>query len=94
MSNSEYLEEDFDEDSLTIRNCIFGFKCNKQWDELTLTSEDEVKFCQTCQKEVYFCSSDDELAAYVRLNRCVAIQKQGLISEVTMGYVIKRVDLD
>jgi len=88
-----YTGDDHDE-FLTIRNCVFGFKCDKKWHELTATSEDGIRFCQSCQKEVYFCSSDDELAAYVRLNRCVAIHREGVISEVTMGYVIDPRDSD
>ena len=95
MSNSEYLEEDFDEDSLTIRNCIFGFKCDKNWADLTHTESDGVRFCQSCQKEVFFCESDDELVKCVRLNRCVAMYKEeGFGNMTTMGYVIGPRDSD
>jgi hypothetical protein len=91
--NDNFIDDDYD-GLLTIRNCIFGFKCDKKWSELTITSDDEIKFCQTCQKEVYFCKSDDALASYVRLNRCVAIHREGIINEVTMGYVIGPRDSD
>ena len=60
---------------LTIRNCKFAYKCNAKWDDLQDTEDDEVKFCDDCQKEVFFCGSDDELIAQVHLNRCVAILK-------------------
>ena len=86
--------DDFDEDlgsgALTIRNCIFGFKCNKTWEDLGETSSDNVKFCQSCQKEVFFCESDDELVESIRLNRCVAVFKHGILGDVTatVGYPV------
>ncbi len=60
---------------LTIRNCVFAFKCTAKWEELDETADDSIKFCQECQKEVHYCSDDDELVTAVRLNRCVAIEK-------------------
>lgn len=63
-------------DQLTIRNCVFAFKCTAQWDELTLTDDDKIHFCQDCQKEVHLCEDDDELVVAVRLNRCVAIYRE------------------
>ncbi len=62
-------------DKLTIRNCKFAFKCSAKWDELQETEDDSIKFCDDCQKEVFFCENDDDLVAQVRLNRCVAILK-------------------
>ncbi len=58
--------------SLTIRNCRFAFKCDKDWDSLGYLGNDDVRFCQTCQKEVHFCNDDDELIQNIKLNRCVA----------------------
>ncbi len=60
----------------TIRNCIFAFKCSAIWEELDETVDDSIRFCQDCQKEVHYCANDDELVAAVRLNRCVAIDKE------------------
>jgi len=88
MVEGDDFDDDIDENSLTIRNCIFGFKCDKNWGELTRTESDEVRFCQSCQKEVFFCESDDELVRYVRLNRCVAMYKEeGFGNITTMGYI-------
>jgi hypothetical protein len=56
-----------------IRNCRFAFKCNAKWDELVHTRNDEIRFCGECQREVYYCYSDDDLAESIRLNRCIAI---------------------
>ena len=60
---------------LTIRNCIFAFKCSAIWDELEDTNDASIRFCQHCQKEVHYCADDEELVIAVRLNRCVAIEK-------------------
>ena len=63
------------DEALTIRNCIFAFKCTAKWDELTPTDDDKINFCEQCQREVYFCEDDEELANAVRLNRCIAINR-------------------
>lgn len=58
--------------NLTIRNCRFAFKCDKEWDSLDDTGDEDVRFCQTCQKEVHFCNDNFELIQNIKLNRCVA----------------------
>ena len=60
---------------LTIRNCKFSYRCSAKWDDLQATDDDDVRFCNDCQKEVFFCDSDDILVAFVKLNRCIAIVK-------------------
>ena len=72
---------------LTIRNCVFGVKCTAQWDDLEDTDDFSVKFCQYCQKEIYYCSDDEELVKSVRLNRCVAIDKYGT-GNLILGTII------
>ena len=57
-----------------IRNCVFAFKCDKSWDDMTSTKIHDVKFCQTCQREVYFCRTDQQLREAINLNRCVSIE--------------------
>ncbi len=75
---------------LTIRNCIFAFKCTAVWDELDDTADESIRFCQDCQKEVHYCSDDDEMVTAVRLNRCVAIEKEPgnrLLGDIDMGLI-------
>jgi len=62
-------------DKLTIRNCRFAFKCSSKWEDLQDTENDQIKFCNDCQKEVFFCEDDYALISHVRLNHCVAILK-------------------
>jgi len=59
--------------SYTIRNCTFAFKCSAVWNELEVTDEDDVRFCNDCQREVFLCLDDDDLARNIKLNRCITI---------------------
>ena len=60
---------------LSIRNCKFAYRCSAKWDDLQEINDDEVRFCNDCQKEVFFCDSDKTLITFIKLNRCVAILK-------------------
>lgn len=44
-----------------------------KWDDLKSTEEADVRYCQKCEKNVYFCHSDKQLWDAIRLNRCIAI---------------------
>ena len=73
-----------DDGNVSIRNCKFAFKCDKKWEDLIETNEDEIRFCDSCEREVHFCADDEELAYSVRLNRCVAFvrEHQSLMGDV------------
>jgi hypothetical protein len=47
--------------NLTIRNCPtqFRFVCPKTWDILALTDTNDVRHCEQCSRDVYFCVSDE-----------------------------------
>jgi hypothetical protein len=86
MSISEY----------TIRNCVFGFKCNASWDDMRiieLGDEDSdiggIRFCNTCQKEVYECTDDYQLVEHVRLNRCVTFMNEEFSIPRLTGDIIR-----
>jgi uncharacterized protein (TIGR02996 family) len=32
----------------------FQFECPKQWEKLTPTDDEQVRFCETCKKNVYY----------------------------------------
>lgn len=57
-----------------IRNCTFAFKCEKKWALLTQTKNTDVRFCEDCQREVFFCRTDAHLRESIVLNRCVAVE--------------------
>ena len=84
---------------MTIRNCVFAFKCTAKWEDMTVLSEDdsrdsEVRFCDSCQKEVYFCYDDNELVMNVHLNLCVAIERDSVFSITEVGDPIWKQDFD
>jgi hypothetical protein len=73
--------------NFSLRNCIFAFKCSQTWESLDETRDENVRFCNDCEKEVHYCSNDQELVESVRLNRCVAFSRNQEIHE--MGYIVE-----
>jgi hypothetical protein len=53
--------------------CAFKFVCNKTWDELTPTASPLIKFCGTCNHDVFLCSTQNEVDEASKLKRCIAI---------------------
>lgn len=70
-------------EQIAIRNCTFAFKCEAKWEQLEILESDTTRFCNSCQKEVYFCYDDYELISNIHLNRCVAFERESVIE---MGY--------
>ena len=67
---------------ITIRNCVFGFKCQQSWHDMDVPTPSydrlyggEIRFCSGCDKEVYESLDDDELVENIKLNRCVLINR-------------------
>ena len=58
----------------TIRNCkdSFAFVCPREWDQLEKTERESVRFCSSCRKEVYFCSTDEQTIQAAKEGRCIA----------------------
>ena len=90
MSISEY----------TIRNCVFGFKCNASWDDMKVIKPGDealdtggVRFCDACQKEVYECTNDYELVENIRLNRCVGFIKEAVSLPTVTGEILRVITL-
>ena len=80
-----------------IRNCVFAFKCEKKWEQLTQTKNTDVRFCDACQREVFFCKADDQLRESIVLNRCVAVEFENTTTKnITrlMGVVRRKTDLE
>ena len=84
----------------TIRNCIFGFKCNASWEDMRIIElgDEEsdiggIRFCNTCQKEVYECTDNHELVEHVRLNRCVTFAKEDLSTSRLTGGILRVITL-
>ncbi len=61
---------------ITIESCEFELKCPKSWDALIDDGkETNSRFCNTCDRRVYLCNTDGELAAHVDKRDCIAIRR-------------------
>jgi hypothetical protein len=71
---------------ITIRNCIFAFKCHQKWESMRETSRG-VRFCTECQKEIFYCHTANDLVKSIHLNRCIAINTtvDGMPAPLVMG---------
>lgn len=58
-----------------IEKCSIRFKflCPKQWQNLAPTSDATVRFCDTCQKNVYFCETIYEALDHAHAGDCVCV---------------------
>ena len=61
-----------------IRNCAWGFSCDAKWDKLNETPDYNVKFCETCQREVHRCNDESEIASNIVLNRSVSFSSDAV----------------
>lgn len=70
-------------EKVSLKNCRFGYRCTNLWELMDSTLLDNVRFCQQCEREVHFCSTDAELADAIRHNFCVAIETNDADEEAT-----------
>mgnify|MGYP000072328316 FL=1 len=49
-----------------------AYVCTKNWFELTPTYKADVKYCDTCKKEVFLCVEQSELNERISKGVCVA----------------------
>jgi predicted RNase H-like nuclease len=56
-----------------IEQCSFQFQCPKTWGKLLETNIALVRFCDSCERNVYLSSSTDVAYKNAELGRCVAI---------------------
>lgn len=56
-------------------NCEFEFECRKNWFDLTPTYDSKVKYCETCNKDVHLCVTQEELDKHAALRHCIACFK-------------------
>jgi uncharacterized protein (TIGR02996 family) len=62
-----------DSSILSMYGRQFEFVCDKRWDELTATEHNGIRYCQGCQKNVYYCDTIDVARRHAGKNHCVAI---------------------
>jgi hypothetical protein len=70
-------------------NITLSFECDRSWEDLTRT-EGEHRFCDGCQENVYWVSSDQEGEDHTRLGHCIAFRLSEPKRTELMGYVLPR----
>lgn len=58
-----------------IKNCKFVYKCPLEWDDLKVTADVDVRFCEKCEHSVYLCRNNEELQEATRKKQCVAVNR-------------------
>jgi hypothetical protein len=53
-------------------NCEFEFECPMNWFDLTATKDPEIKYCETCNNDVYLCLTQEDLDAHAEQRHCIA----------------------
>lgn len=61
------LEEEIHE----LTQELFAYPCNKRWDSLQNTDNQDVKYCIECRKNVYLASDEKELRKRQELKQCI-----------------------
>jgi uncharacterized protein (TIGR02996 family) len=58
-----------------IERCgaLYRFVCPKKWEDLTPTRKADVRFCESCERNVFFCSSIRKAQNRARSGHCVAM---------------------
>jgi len=71
--------------------CTFEFQCTKQWDALQETSDKSVRYCDQCEHNVYFCSTDEQILKAGSEGKCIAYEASGDSASVSDSDSIKLV---
>jgi predicted RNase H-like nuclease len=56
-----------------IKQCEFACQCPKTWENLLETNIETVRYCESCERNVYLSASVDEAYHNAEQGRCVAI---------------------
>jgi uncharacterized protein (TIGR02996 family) len=63
----------------------FAFECPMTWETLKPTPENSVRFCDSCERKVYFCRTAEQARLHAQAGDCIAIET-GLDRAVTHHY--------
>ncbi|MCE9555466.1 MAG: hypothetical protein K8T91_19130 [Planctomycetes bacterium] len=75
-----------------IQNCgrLLKFRCPKSWGGLQATDDFNVRFCTSCQKQVYLCESPEDIERHK--GDCIALNikpsKRIELQELEEGYYL------
>jgi uncharacterized protein (TIGR02996 family) len=68
--------ESRDETRDDVVELTFEFKCPRRWEELRTTEKSTVRFCETCQQNVYYCPTVSEAWLHAMNRHCVAVNSR------------------
>ena len=54
----------------------FTYQCPKRWQNLQVTENDTVRFCNACQENVYYCTDKPQAEQHARQGHCIAIASE------------------
>lgn len=61
--------------SWDIHQCPLAKLCRARWEKLEPVQGDtNIRFCAACERSVYLCQTDEDLAKHSALGRCVALE--------------------
>jgi hypothetical protein len=74
-----------------LANCKYAYKCTKTWEDLEITSSQEVRYCSDCQEEVYYCRTKLEIVSAIKKRKCIAIYlDDNYASLMPIGQIIEK----
>ena len=57
-----------------IENCLaVEMACPREWGSLSTTENPVVRHCDTCRRQVIYCSTVEQAGYHARAGRCVAV---------------------
>jgi hypothetical protein len=58
-----------------VANCPldFHFECPRRWLELRPSGRDNVRFCESCDREVHLCADENDAIEHTQSRHCIAI---------------------
>src|ERR1044071_6851142 len=56
-----------------IVNCEFEYECPLKWEDFKKSADENIRFCNSCQKNVYFVDTQTELNKLAGEGKCVAL---------------------
>jgi uncharacterized protein (TIGR02996 family) len=78
----------FDRSAIESCGLQFQFQCPKQWEKLRPTGCGTVRFCEACQRRVYYCHSVKQAEKHARRGHCVAVDSTLQRKPGDLGQVI------
>jgi len=62
-------------DRTPVENCAvhFAYACPKRWEALDLTEDTSIRFCEVCQRRVYYCTTLKQARRHAEAGDCVAL---------------------